>query len=356
MTLPGSAAFSAVTPIQWLMAGGVLGLALLSGFIVRTALFSLLKTWFEKTETKMDDIILDASKFHVLFWFFLIGLHYALLPLHFPDRAVAALHRGLVVAWGISLTLWASKIVGEGVQYFTSRVKGEQAGSSSLIINLCRMAVVIMGGMFILSNLGISIAPLLTALGVGSLAVALALQDTLSNIFAGFYMLISRQIRPGEFVKLDSGQEGAVMDIGWRSTRIREPSNNVVIVPNSKMAQAIITNYDLHQPEMACLIQLGVSYDSDLEKVERIVMEIARDVQKTVSGAVIDFDPFIRYNAFGDSSINFTVILRVRNFVDRALVTHEFIKRAHRRFGQEKIEIPFPQRVVHLNPPATLSR
>jgi small-conductance mechanosensitive channel len=183
---------------------------------------------------------------------------------------------------------------------------------------------------------------LLTALGVGGLAVALALQDTLSNLFAGFYLTVARQIRLGDYVKLDTGQEGYVEDIGWRATMIRLLPNNMVIVPNNKISQAIITNYNLPSRDLAVLVEVGVSYDSDLERVERVTIEVGREIMKSVTGGVPDFEPFIRYHTLGEYSINFTVILRAKEFVDQYLVKHQFVKRLVDRYRKEGITIPFP--------------
>jgi small-conductance mechanosensitive channel len=185
-------------------------------------------------------------------------------------------------------------------------------------------------------------------LGVGGLAVAPALQDTLSNLFAGFYITVSRQIRIGDYVKLESGEEGYVTDVAWRATKIRMLPNNVVLVPNAKPASAIITNYSLPDKELAVLVQVGVDYASDLEHVERVMVEVARAVMQTVPGGVPTFEPFIRSHTFGDSSINFTVILRAKEFVDQYLLTHEFVKRLHTRYERAGITIPFPIRTVHL--------
>jgi small-conductance mechanosensitive channel len=123
-------------------------------------------------------------------------------------------------------------------------------------------------------------------------------------------------------------------------------ANNLVIVPNAKLAQAIVVNHHLPSHDLAVLVEVGVDYDSDLAHVERIVVEVGRAVMKDVPGGVPEFDPFIRYHTFGDSSINFTVILRGREFVDQYLIKHEFIKRLHARFDREGIVIPFPIRTV----------
>ena len=193
----------------------------------------------------------------------------------------------------------------------------------------------------ILQSLGISIAPVLTALGVGGLAVALALQETLSNLFAGLQILAARQIKPGDYVHLDSGEEGYVTDVTWRNTTIRAIPNNMIIVPNSKLASTILTNY--HQPakEMLVYVEVGVHYDSDLEHVERVTLEVARDTQTTVEGARRDHEPRIRYNQFGDSGIIFKVVLSAEEFYDSYELTHQFVKRLKRRYNEEGIIIPF---------------
>jgi small-conductance mechanosensitive channel len=199
----------------------------------------------------------------------------------------------------------------------------------------------------ILNTLGISITPILATLGVGGLAVALALQETLSNLFSGFHILMARQIRIGDYVKLETGEEGYVIDINWRTTKIKMLPNNVVLIPNAKLAQAIIVNYYLPEKEMAVLVNLGVHYKSDLKKVEKITCEVAREVMKEVSGGVPEFEPFIRYNTFADFRINFTVILRAREYVDQYLIKHEFIKRLHERYNKENINIPYPIRAIN---------
>jgi small-conductance mechanosensitive channel len=218
-------------------------------------------------------------------------------------------------------------------------------GPVEIIIKIVFVAV---GGTIILDNLGISITPILTTLGIGSLAVAIALQDTLGNFFAGLYVKADRFIEPGQYVRLESGEEGYVSHIGWRSTRIRMLPNNMVIVPNSKIVQSIITNYYLPEKELAVLVQVGVHYDSDLRKVEQVTCEVAKDVLRSVAGGIATFEPFIRYHTFNQSSIDFSVILRAREFTDNFLIKHEFIKRLQERYRQERITIPFPIRTVYM--------
>lgn len=224
--------------------------------------------------------------------------------------------------------------------------------AGGVLKGLIRGFVIGIGLLVLLDTVGISITPILASLGIGSLAVALALQETLANFFAGLHVLADHPIRMGDFIKLESGEEGYVTQIGWRSTRIRMLPNNTVVVPNNKIISSTITNYYLPEPELAVLVPVGVHYDSDLAQVERVTIEVARQIQKTIQGAVATFEPFIRYHTFADSSINFTVILRAREFVDQYLITHEFIKALHARYQQEGIVIPFPLRTLDVSPEA----
>jgi small-conductance mechanosensitive channel len=213
---------------------------------------------------------------------------------------------------------------------------------TSLTEHVAKLMVIILGVLMILHGLGVSITPILTALGVGGLAVALALQDTLSNLFAGLYVTMARQVRIGDYIKLESGEEGYIEDIGWRATMIRALANNIVMVPNNKLGSALITNFNLPSRDLAVLVNLGVDYGSDLAHVERVTIEVAKDVMQTVPGGVKEFEPFIRYHTFGAYSIDFTVIMRGKEFTDQFLIKHEFVKRLHVRYQQEDITIPFP--------------
>lgn len=206
------------------------------------------------------------------------------------------------------------------------------------------------GALIILDTLGISITPLLASLGVGSLAVALALQDTLANFFAGLYVLADRPIRIGDVVRLERGEEGAVVHIGWRSTRIRLLSDNLVVVPNTKILSSLIVNYSLPTPELAVVVPVSVHGQSDLEQVERVTLEVARQVEQTVPGGVPGFDPVLRYQASGETGVAFAVVLRARRFADQDLLKHELIKRLHARYRDEGIARPSPGRTLALAP------
>jgi small-conductance mechanosensitive channel len=223
---------------------------------------------------------------------------------------------------------------------------GGGVGATTLTRKLLWWIVVVVGAMVALSGLGVEITPVLAALGIGSLAVGLALQPTLTNVFAGFNLSLTQRMRVGDFVRLEGGQEGRIVDIGWRSTEIRSIGDSIVLVPNAKLAEIIVVNYSLPGDEVALPFEIMVAYGSDLERVERVVLEEARALQKEGEGAVREHEPLVRYQGFADSAIRVVVILRARSYPDRVTLTHEFLKRIKRRFEQERIEVPYPQRVV----------
>ncbi|MDA1189188.1 MAG: mechanosensitive ion channel family protein, partial [Chloroflexi bacterium] len=176
--------------------------------------------------------------------------------------------------------------------------------------------------------------------------VALALQPALSNLFSSAMMVGDGVVSDGDFIELQGGPMGNVIDVGWRSTKIMTPQGNIVSIPNSKLADTIFTNYQMPNPEMNAVITLGVSYDSDLIEVERIALEVCRQVRDEMPDETVvkTFEPLLLFREFGDSNITFIVILRASNRGNTFLVTHEVVKRLHERFGNEGIEINYPVR------------
>lgn len=299
----------------------------------------------ERTSWRGDDVVLSLLHSVLPRGAVIAGVWVAALRLPLSagyrndtDHALA----GVVV---VVLTFAVARTVAELVRGGALSRSGT-SGSATIFVNIARIVVIMIGALVLLDSLGIAIAPLLTALGVGGLAVALALQDTLSNLFAGVHILASRKVLPGDFIQLDNGMEGYVVDTNWRNTTVRQLPNNIVIVPNATLASSVVTNYHQPERETSVSIPVGVSYDSDLDHVERVTCEVGLEVMRDVDGAVPAHQPFIRYNAFADSSINFSVILRATEVTNQHLIKHEFIKRLHRRYRAEAIEIPFPIRTV----------
>ncbi len=316
------------------------------GLTIRKIMFMRLAKWAEKTETEVDDVVIHSIRRPFLIWCVMISLYAALDASRLPDGAVHIAGKALLALGIISVTMALANIASGMVRIYSGRMNAGLA-TTSLTQNVTRIMVFGIGILVVLNSLGISITPILATLGVGGLAVALALQETLSNLFAGFHLTLAKQIGVGDYVKLESGQEGYVVDINWRTTKIRMLSNNVVLVPNSKLAQTVITNYYLPDKELAISVDLEVHYNSDLKKIESVTCEVAREVMKEVSGGVPSYQPSLRYTKFSDSGVSLSVGLKVKEFADQYLVKHEFIKRLHERYRKEGIVIPYPIRAIN---------
>jgi len=298
-----------------------------------------------RTRGAWDNIVVEEIRRRTLLWSVLVGLWVSLGHWELRDDLRVLAVKALIAIVGASVTFMAASIANRLLVAYSARVM-PVLPVSALTQNVARIVITIVGALVILDGLGLNITPMLTALGVGGLAVALALQEPLSNLFAGLTISLSGQVRIGDYVKLDSGQEGFITDFDWRSTRIRMLSNNLVVVPNAALAKAIVTNYSLPDADLAVLVQVSVDYASNLEHVERVTIAVAREVMRDVPGGVPAFEPFIRFHTFGDSGIHFSVILRGQQFTDQYLVMHEFVKRLQARYQQDGIVIPFPVRTL----------
>lgn len=327
----------------WIVAPVFFGVWLALGWSAKKVLFLWLQRLTSKSETQLDDILIAAANTPISIMIFVWGLT-VLAHIVLP---------GMGTVWAKNVTL-ASKVgtltalvlfidlfLVKALKMYAAKVELLRVSEalSSIIVHLL---VISIGALIALDSLGISITPIIASLGIGSLAVALALQPTLENVFSGFQIMLDQSVSPGQFVRLESGEEGFVDKIGWRSTWIRQLANNMVIIPNKQLVNAQVINFNYPSQEQAVSVDFGVHYKSDLDKVERVALEVGEEVMKWVQGGVRDFKPSLRYHTFNSSSIDCTVVLRAREFVDNAVIKHEFIKALTKRFSQEGIVIPYP--------------
>lgn len=318
---------------------GTIAAAWLIGHFLTITIVSRLAAFATRSRRRWDDAIVGELRRRIPLWSLLVGAyasqaHWQLAPEH-----TLLVTRGLFVVGAVSVTFLVAAVVTRVIAEYGASTSPALA-VTSLTQTVARILVIGIGALVILNGLGVSITPMLTALGVGGLAVALALQEPLANLFAGITTSAAGQVRVGDYVKLDSSIEGYVEDFGWRLTRIRMLGGNLVLVPNAKLAQAVVTNYHLPANELDVQVDVGVAYASDLGKVERVTTEVAESVMREVPGGVPGFQPLVRFHTFAATSINFSVVMRVTEFVDQFVVKHEFVKRLHERFGQEGIVIP----------------
>jgi small-conductance mechanosensitive channel len=330
----------AVSSHTWIMAGAYVA----AGVIGALALRGLLTRLYRKTERtrwRGSDIVVAFLRL-VAPWCLGVGCAWAAV-LTLPLRSTYGYDVGhaLLAVIVVVISLGGANVAGAAVHAGASSHAGTSA-SASIFVSITRVVVWTIGGLVLLNSLGVAITPLLTALGVGGLAVALALQDTLSNLFAGVHILASRKVQPGDFIQLDNGMEGYVEDTNWRNTIIRQLPNNILVVPNATVASSIVTNYHLPEHEISVTVACSVSYESDLEHVERVTIDVGQEVMQEVKGAIPEHEPTVRYNTFGDNSITFNVGLRAADISAQALIIHEFIKRLHSRYQEEGIDNSSP--------------
>ena len=255
-------------------------------------------------------IFVNALKGLPISWCSGVGLYWTINSLSIPETISRLLSYLLFAVIIFTLTRVIARTLSGMIDFYTMR-SDQNMPKTSLLNNLINILVYSMGALIVLQYCGISVAPILTALGVGGMAVALGLQDTLANIFAGLHLILSKQLRLNDYIKLSTGEEGRVSDITWRFTTLQSVSNNVVVVPNQSISKAIITNY--------------------------ILSKLDPEVKA---------EPVVRFNLFADSSINFNVIMHVSEFTNQYIVKHEFIKAITKEFRKENIEIPFPVRTI----------
>jgi len=315
---------------------------------IKKIVFGRIEKFASRTSSRLDDILLGALNFPLVLLIFVSGAF--IVEKVAPILTDSDLSRLIVVvlktATIVAIVLFLDRFFNNLIQVYSRKVDILKT-SGGVARGFIRIIVMVLGLLILLDSFGVSITPILASLGIGSLAVALALQPTLENFFSGIQIVIDKPVKVGQFIKLDSGEEGYVEKVGWRSTWVRMLPNNVVVVPNKVLVSSKILNYYYPDTELAVLVQVGVHYESDLKKVEKVTCEVGKEVMKEVKGGVPEFDPFIRYHTFNDFSIDFTVILRAKEFVDNYMIKHEFIKRLHERYAKEGIVIPYPIRAVN---------
>jgi small-conductance mechanosensitive channel len=321
---------------------------ILLGIILQRAVVLYIQRISKKTDWKGGVVVISSLRGMIILISVLAGTYIGLSYSPLPPNVLITVQKLHKVFEIFIVTFVIARILTGLFKAYTLREKGIQR-SLSLFNTIIKLIVYCIGGLIMLQALGISITPIITALGVGGLAVALALQDTLSNLFAGVHLTATHVIKPGDYVMLSTSEEGTVSDITWRYTTLLTQANNIVVIPNSKMASAIVTNYSLPQKNLDVSLPFGISYNSDLEKVERVTIEVAKAVMTELG--VTGEEPTFRFKEFGTSAINCSISLTVHQFTQQYVMKHTLMKALHKRFKQEGIVIPFPPvNIVQIQP------
>ena len=285
-----------------------------------------------------DDIVVHELRTYVPLWSVLLGLRISLAYWPIPERWLHLAASAISVIGFASITFALAAVAARLVGVYGPRA-APGVPISALTRNIVRLAVVVGGLLVVLNELGIEIRPMLAALGVGGLAVALALQEPLANLFAGLFVSLAGQVRIGDHVKLDTGIEGKIVDFNWRSTWLEVPGGSVAVVPNSKLSQSIVTNFNLPTPELAIPVEFTLRYEDDPGKAERVALEVAEAVVRDTPGTATKYSPVMRFHTFHDLGLRGTVTVRAKTWSDQGLIRHRLVMALHDRFRAEGIDL-----------------
>ena len=305
-----------------------------------------------RTPTDLDNRLVLGTRRPFTFGVVLLGVYLVLILLLDLSQGQRDRVEQVIGLLGIVMgVMMVVALVSNAIDWYLENLatRTQHVVDLKLFPLLRRVSVAIiygLGGLLVLDLLNINISPLIAGLGLGGLAVALALQPTLANLFAGTYVMTEGVIAPGDYISLEGGITGYVVEVGWRSTRIRTWENNLVVVPNNRFAETIITNYQQPQPAVNVYLECGVSYDSDLRRVEQVCLEVMDEVLDTVPQAVKEYGSYFGYNSFGDSNVNFWLFIQSRDRLGSFVVQTELMKRLHARLTDEDITINYPVRTL----------
>ena len=311
------------------------------GFYWEKNILKSLKAIVRRTSWSGDDLVVDSFQGLVLIWLSLAGCFLASFFLAFPQSLIVLIHRTLSAAFLLSITVLVSRLAVSFIQLYSSR-QGTSPMLTSLFETITKVLILALGILITLQSLNIPISPILATLGIGGVSLGLALKEPLANLVSGISLITSKKIRPQDYIKLKTGEEGYVVDVELKYTVIRELTGNLLVIPNSQLIVSSFRNYALPESKMLVPVKVGISYDNDLERVEAITLAVAKETLTEVVGGDPEYEPFMRYQHFDYFRLDFTVYLQIQEFYDHLIITHEFIKRLYRRYQQEGVKISFP--------------
>lgn len=311
----------------------------------------LLITWVPRftafTATDLDDRILQRVTPPASLLVIFAGLYYAVESLPLPDKAKLIASGAIFVVNVAILTNIAYRMADETLNWYVARV-AERTGTPlnrQLVLLVEKLVSIFLGGtalIIILKHFNYDILSLVTALGIGSLAIGMAAKDTLANMISGFTLMIDRPFRIGDRIQLTGGQWGDVDDIGLRSTKIKTADNTLLVIPNSELCNTILVNMAYPDVRAKGRVNLGVAYGSDVEEVKRLLVEIAREISEVLKEPA----PEAFFVSFGDSALNMSLFFWVEDYTKVFPVTDTINSRIIKRFRESGIEIPYPTRTV----------
>jgi len=341
--------FEQYIPNDYFRAGAIfLGLLIILRILAFIAERTILKL-VQKTKTDVDDIFIKKASMPITLLVTLICLKIALneieLDLIWVEPISKIIYSLLIILVAVIIYIIFEVIVFHLWKKAIKRANAKTIESlSSVLRGILKTIIIIITILYILSAWGVEVTPILAGLGIAGIAISLALQPTLSNVFSGISMILDDSIRVGDLVYLDGGLKGKIHSIGLRSTKIITFDNELVIVPNSKLAESNIQNIALPEPKSRVVIEFGVAYGVDIEKVKEIILKEIHSIKI----ACKDPEPVVRFIEMAESALNFKAYFYVENFENRWVAIDEANTKVYNALRKNKIEIPFKQLDVHL--------
>ena len=329
-----------------IIAAGAVALAA----VVHLAVYPLAMHIAHRTPTQLDGALIQASRWPVNFGILLLGGYISVTVGanlgEAAQRIVDLAFQSAGVLTGMALLMrLVSRTMDWVIEQQTRRAaRGVELRLLPMLRRVMVSLLYVMAALLVLGILGINVNPLIAGLGLGGVAVGLAIQPTLANLFAGTYVMTEGVVSPGDYIEMEGGVAGYVLEVGWRSTRLRTWGNNLVVVPNSRFAETILTNY--YEPDAPVNVYLtcGVSYDSDLAKVQAVSMAVMNGLLATSPYGVEEYGAYFGFDSFDDSNVGFWLFVQARDRLASFELRSELIHELHRRFAEEGIVINYPVR------------
>lgn len=323
---------------------GVVVAAAIVGWLFNRFVIAFIRAVAGKTKTRVDDIIIKAVHPALVFTLFFAGIAVALewygstLPRQFVTWAGGATLGVIVFLVALSAARLASAVL-----HHRARQEPRWTPAATLGSRLLGAIIWVLALLTVLRHYGFEITPLLTSLGLAGLAIALALQDTLANFFAGVWIQTGRSLWPGHYVKIEEKNlEGFIVEVGWRTTKIRSLPGNIILIPNQVLAQSTVTDFWLPEPKMGASLTVVTAFETDPDRVAPMILEEIRAATSEVDYILKDPEPFCRLNRRVDNGWEFWMSFWVPYYYNQWNAQGYVLNKIRKRFLKEGIRMPLP--------------
>jgi small-conductance mechanosensitive channel len=322
----------------WFVYGTEIGLLIVALGIVRFVVVHFLRRWARRKtgahHSEMVDVL--AQGLTPILLVLLLEAAFSLLDI--PRSILGKVDRGLNIVVLVLVLYFLSKVL----QVFLNRwiTRAEKASISPESVQFfTKVIFAVVATLLVLENLDVQLKTIWTTVGIGGVAVALALQDTLSNFFAGLYLRLDNPVQLGDYVLLEGSQEGFVRELGWRSARMQTLNNTTVIIPNGKLASTVLINFSAVNLENSVVVNLKITHDADPERVKSVLSDAAAKASQEITGCDQDSSPWVRYiGRAGQPMDDYAVIVRLCNDADPIRVERQIRERLLDRLASEHIK------------------